>query len=215
MPRTIDYWFSLVSPWAFLGHQAFLDLAKQHGVTVTFKPVELSEVFPHTGGLPLPKRHPARQRYRILELQRWREARGIPLKIRPKHWPFPVALANRTVTAVAESGADAGPYTGRVFSAVWAQDRDCGDEATLATLLRESGHDADKMLAQRKIRRDRRDLYSACAGSRGCERHRLALLRSRWRGVLGTGPAWDCWRARSRAAARGIAWMPRCEAACR
>ena len=117
MPRTIDYWFSLVSPWAFLGHQAFLDLAKQHGVTVTFKPVELSEVFPHTGGLPLPKRHPARQRYRILELQRWREARGIALKIRPKHWPFPVALANRTVTAVAESGADAGPYTGRVFSA--------------------------------------------------------------------------------------------------
>ena len=150
MPRTIDYWFSLVSPWAFLGHQAFLDLAKQHGVTVTFKPVELSEVFPHTGGLPLPKRHPARQRYRILELQRWREARGIPLKIRPKHWPFPVALANRTVTAVAESGADAGPYTGRVFSAVWAQDRDCGDEATLTTLLRESGHDADKMLASAK-----------------------------------------------------------------
>ena len=26
------------------------------------------------------------------------------------------------MTAVAESGADAGPYTGRVFSAVWAED---------------------------------------------------------------------------------------------
>ena len=150
MPRTIDYWFSLNSPWAFLGHQAFLDLAKQHGVTVKFKPVELSEVFPHTGGLPLPKRHPARQRYRILELQRWREARGIPLKIRPKHWPFPVALANRTVTAVAESGADAGPYAGRVFSAVWVEDQNCGEEATLARLLGESGHDADKMLASAK-----------------------------------------------------------------
>src|SRR4026209_2526044 len=102
MPRTIDYWFSLVSPWAFLGHQAFLDIAKQHGLTVRFKPVELSEVFPPPGGLPLPKRHPARQRYRILELQRWREARGVALKIHPKHWPLPVATANRSIIPVHE-----------------------------------------------------------------------------------------------------------------
>src|ERR1043166_2030853 len=64
MPCTIDYYFTLASPWAFLGHQAFLDLAKAHGVTIRTKPVPLGEVFPQTGGLPLPKRHPARQRYR-------------------------------------------------------------------------------------------------------------------------------------------------------
>ena len=150
MSRTIDYWFSLVSPWAFLGHQAFLDLAKQQGATVRFKPVELGEVFPHTGGLPLPKRHPARQRYRILELQRWRELRGIALKISPKHWPYPVTLANRTIVAVAESGADPGPYTKRVFEACWVEDQNCGDEETLGKLLREAGHDADKMLASAK-----------------------------------------------------------------
>jgi 2-hydroxychromene-2-carboxylate isomerase len=131
---------------------------------VKFKPVELSEVFPHTGGLPLPKRHPARQRYRILELQRWREARGIALKIKPKHWPYPVTLANRTVTAVAESGADPGPYTGRVFAAVWVEDQDCGDEATLAKLLRECGHDAEKMLASAKS-----DAIGAIYSARGQE----------------------------------------------
>jgi 2-hydroxychromene-2-carboxylate isomerase len=150
MPRTIDYWFSLVSPWAFLGHQAFLDLAKQHDVTVKHKPVELGEVFPHTGGLPLPKRHPARQRYRILELQRWREARGIALKIKPKHWPYPVTLANRSIVAVAESGGDPGPYTGRVFAACWVEDQNCGEEETLAKLLRETGHDADAILTAAK-----------------------------------------------------------------
>lgn len=150
MPRTIDYYFSLVSPWAFLGHQAFLDLAKAHGASVNFKPVELGEVFPHTGGLPLPKRHPARQRYRILELQRWRELRGIALKIRPKHWPYPVSLANRCIVAVAESGADAGPFTKRAFEACWVEDQNCADEATLAKLLREAGHDGDAMLASAK-----------------------------------------------------------------
>ena len=74
MSRSIDYWFTLASPWAFLGHQAFGDLARAHGVTVHYKPVQLGEVFPQTGGLPLPKRHPVRQRYRMVELQRWHAA---------------------------------------------------------------------------------------------------------------------------------------------
>jgi 2-hydroxychromene-2-carboxylate isomerase len=146
MSRTIDYWFSLASPWAFLGHQPFLDLAKAHDIIVRYKPVDLGEVFPHTGGLPLPKRHPARQRYRILELQRWREMRGVALKIHPKHWPFPVATANRSIIAVAEAGADPGRYTRRAFEGIWVEDKDLGDEAVLVALLNECGHDGAKML---------------------------------------------------------------------
>jgi len=150
MPRTIDYWFTLASPWAFLGHQAFLDLAKQHDVTIRYKPVPVGEVFPHTGGLPLPKRHPARQRYRILELQRWREARGIALKIHPKHWPLPIALPDRTIVAVVESGADPGRYVRRAFEAIWVEDRDLKEDATLIALLDEAGHDGKAMLASAK-----------------------------------------------------------------
>ena len=150
MPRTINYWFTLTSPWAFLGHQPFLDLAKQHGVTIRYRPVDLGEVFPHTGGLPLPKRHPARQRYRILELQRWREARGVALKISPKHWPFPAATANRTIVAVAESGADPGRYTQRAFEGVWVKDEDLAQDDTLIALLNQCGHDGATMLAAAK-----------------------------------------------------------------
>jgi len=150
MPRTIDYYFTLASPWAFLGHKPFLDLAKQTGVTVHYKPVDLGEVFPHTGGLPLPKRHPARQKYRILELQRWREARGVPLKINPKHWPFPATTANRTISAVAQSGGDPGPYTQRAFEGVWVRDEDLSQDATLVALLDECGHDGARMLASAK-----------------------------------------------------------------
>ena len=150
MPRTIDYWFTLASPWAFLGHQAFVDLAKREGAAVRYKPVGLGEVFPHTGGLPLPKRHPARQRYRILELQRWREARGIALKIHPKHWPLPIALPDRTVAAIAEAGADPGRYVRRAFEAIWVEDRDLKEDATLVALLDEAGHDGNAMLEAAK-----------------------------------------------------------------
>jgi len=147
MSRTIDYYFTLASPWAFLGHAPFLDIAKQHGVTINYKPVDLGEVFPHTGGLPLPKRHPARQKYRILELQRWREARGVALKINPKHWPFPATTANRTIVAVAQAGADPGRYTQRAFEGVWVKDEDLAQDATLTALLNECGHDGAAMLA--------------------------------------------------------------------
>jgi 2-hydroxychromene-2-carboxylate isomerase len=150
MLRSIDYWFTLASPWAFLGHQPFLDLATAHGVTVNYKPVDLGEVFPHTGGLPLPKRHPARQRYRILELQRWREARGVALKIHPKHWPFPVATANRSIVALAQTGADPGRYTRRCFEGIWVEDKDLGQNETLLALLKECGHDGTKILEAAK-----------------------------------------------------------------
>ena len=150
MSRSIDYWFTLASPWAFLGHQAFRDLATAHGLTVRYKPVQLAEVFPHTGGLPLPKRHPARQRYRILELQRWREARGIALKLQPKNWPLPIALPDRTIVAVVESGADPGDYVRRAFTAIWVEERDLKEDATLVGLLNEAGHDGNAMLAAAK-----------------------------------------------------------------
>jgi len=101
---TIDYWFTLSSPWAFLGHDAFMKLAKAHEVAISYKPMFIGEVFKATGGLPLAQRPPARQRYRMLELQRWRELRGIPLKLKPKHCPFDPALADRCVVAITERG---------------------------------------------------------------------------------------------------------------
>ena len=71
MRRSIDYYFSLVSPWAYIGHATFTNLTQRHNLDVNFKPVSLPTVFAETGGLPLNKRAPARQRYRIMELQRF------------------------------------------------------------------------------------------------------------------------------------------------
>ena len=53
MSRTIDYYFSLVSPWAYIGHAPFMAIAARHGLAVNHKPVFLGRVFAETGGLPL------------------------------------------------------------------------------------------------------------------------------------------------------------------
>lgn len=146
MARKIDYFFSLVSPWAYLGHAAFEKLAQEHGAAIDYHPVNLGEVFRETGGLPLPKRHPARQHYRFVELQRWRERRGLPLNLRPAGWPLPPDLPDRAIIALTGAGRDPSPFMRRVFLAIWHQQRRLSDEAELAQLLTESGEEAETIL---------------------------------------------------------------------
>jgi 2-hydroxychromene-2-carboxylate isomerase len=106
MSRQIDYYFSFSSPWAYIGHKAFRDVVATYGVKVNHKPVVLVELFSETGGLPLVKRHPVRQRYRMMELQRWRDKRGLNFHFRPKHVPLNARLADGVVIAAVEAGLD-------------------------------------------------------------------------------------------------------------
>ena len=50
MPRQVDYYFSLQSPWAYIGHRPFREVAKTHGLKVNHKPVVLIDLFSETGG---------------------------------------------------------------------------------------------------------------------------------------------------------------------
>lgn len=139
MSRSIDYYFSVVSPWAFIGHARFLDVARRHGVRVNFRLVLLGELFAETGGLPLARRHPVRQRYRLVELKRWREARGLDLNLHPAHWPFDPRLADRLVIAAQIAGHDVAPLAGRLMAGVWQREEDLAGPATLAAVLEELG----------------------------------------------------------------------------
>ncbi|SDR42225.1 2-hydroxychromene-2-carboxylate isomerase [Rhizobiales bacterium GAS191] len=150
MASEIHYWFTLVSPWAFLGHDAFLKLAKANDAAIIYRPVFLPEVFKETGGLPLAQRAPARQRYRMLELQRWREFRGIPMKLKPRHWPFDPKLADCCVTAIVEAGGDPSTFMRAIWEACFIAEEDCGLEARLGEFLSRTGHDAADVLAAAK-----------------------------------------------------------------
>lgn len=143
---TIDYFFTLVSPFAYLGHRAFLAVAAEHGAEVRCRPVALPAIFEQTGGVPLAQRPQARRNYRFIELQRWRDKRGVPLNLRPKHFPTNPTLADRAVIALVEAGADPTAYMDAVFRACWAEERDIADRSLLAELLGAVGHAAGPVL---------------------------------------------------------------------
>ncbi len=144
--RTIDYYFSLLSPWAYIGHAAFIEIASRHHAGIRYHPVSLSTVFPQSGGLPLLKRHPSRQRYRMVELQRWRERRGLSFELQPKFWPFDVTLADHVAVALSLAEADLERFVPAAYRAVWEQGRDLADAAVLTVLLQQGGFDAEQVL---------------------------------------------------------------------
>jgi 2-hydroxychromene-2-carboxylate isomerase len=139
MPRQIDYYFSLQSPWAYIGHKLFRDVVAAHDLKVNHKPVVLVDLFSETGGLPLLKRHPVRQRYRMVELQRWRDKRGLDFHLEPANWPFNARLADGLVIAAIEAGHDPDRFLRRAFAAVWEDQLSLADAATLIRLADESG----------------------------------------------------------------------------
>jgi len=140
MGRQLTVYFSLLSPWAYIGHAELLRLAEKQGLAVDYRPVDLMEVFPESGGLPLSKRHPARQAYRLLELQRWRQKRGLDFHLWPRFWPFNPAHADRVICALVAEKADPQKFIAGAFAAIFEQNRNLADADEIAAVLGETGY---------------------------------------------------------------------------
>jgi len=139
MSKTIDYFLAPQSPWTYLGHQRLVQMAKAAGANVRLMPIDLGRVFPISGGLPLGKRAPQRQAYRLVELARFSKSLGIPLNVHPQFFPVAGDSAAKLIIAVyMHQGIDAAlALAGAVLTAVWHQERDIADTDTLAALLHE------------------------------------------------------------------------------
>ncbi len=116
-------------------------MSRRHGVSVNVKPVDYGRIFPASGGLPLAKRAPQRQAYRLVELDRWRAFLGVQLNLQPKFFPAAVEEASVAVlAAAAASGSDAAlKLAGAIMRACWTEERDIAAAATLAQIAAECG----------------------------------------------------------------------------
>ena len=151
LTTAIDYYFTPQSPWTYLGHTRFTEMARKAGATVRVLPADYGKIFPISGGLPLGQRAPQRQAYRLVELKRFSESLPIPLHVKPVFFPVAGDDAARLIIAVdQQDGADAAMrLCGAVFSAVWAEERNIADAAVLAQLLNEQGLSAERLVQSR------------------------------------------------------------------
>ena len=148
MALHIDYYASLNSPWTHLGAARIEAMAMANNATLRIYPVDFGSIFAASGGLPLPKRSPQRQAYRLQELPRWRDHLGIPIHVQPKFFPADELPAAGCVIGLRETMGDqpAIKLAHRVLKALWQEEKNPGDPATLAALITEIGLDADQVM---------------------------------------------------------------------
>lgn len=141
MPRFVDYYFTPQSPWTYLGHERFAAIAKAAGATVRVRPVDFGAVFPVSGGLPLGKRAPQRQAYRLVEMARFSQHLGLPMNVKPRFFPVSGDDASKLIIAVdMQDGVDAAMQVcGAIFAAVWVQERNIADPKVLLAIAVECG----------------------------------------------------------------------------
>ncbi|MBL3575305.1 2-hydroxychromene-2-carboxylate isomerase [Rhodovulum sulfidophilum] len=138
----IDYFFTVISPYAYLAGNRLEEIAARHGATVTYKPVDMMALFARTGGTPLPQRAEARKAYRLQELRRQSVKTGLKLSLAPAHFPTnPAPAAYAIIAAQATGEGDPGQLVHALTRACWAEDRNVAEDEVIRDCLQAAGFD--------------------------------------------------------------------------
>lgn len=141
MPH-IDYYLATISPNCYFAGTRPAEVAAKHGATITYKPLGIMDLFGRTGGTPPGQRHISRQEYRLIEIERTGADLGMPVNIKPAHWPTnPAPSSYAVIAAQAAGGGDVGALVAAITRACWAEEKNIAEDAVIKACLEEAGFD--------------------------------------------------------------------------
>ncbi|MGN6108135.1 MAG: 2-hydroxychromene-2-carboxylate isomerase [Kofleriaceae bacterium] len=133
---TLDVYVDVASPFGYLALTQLPALAAM-GVEPRIVPILLGGLFRDIGqaNVPLHAFPPAKQRYVLREMVRWARWWGVPFDP-PRKFPQRTIAAQRLVVLAVERGAGAAIRLATALGrAMWAEQRDLEDDATLRAVL--------------------------------------------------------------------------------
>lgn len=152
----LNCYYSLSSPWAYFMGPRLQDIVRRHRPKLRLKPYDFQAIVPATGGVPLRTRPEPRRRYHEAELARWRDYLGMPLALKPKHYPQIVTdpdwnkYAGWMVIAADLQGLDVQRLSHALLRALWAEERDTADASVRKAIADENGFDGGALVAMEK-----------------------------------------------------------------
>ena len=140
--QQIEYFFSTLSPYAYLAGTRAEEIAARHGLSLYYRPLDVLALFPRTGGQKPADRHPARLEYRAQELPRQAKKSGLPFNFKPAHWPTNAAPSSYAIIAAQKAGGgDMGALCHGVLRACWAEEKDIAQDDVIRACLEAAGFD--------------------------------------------------------------------------
>lgn len=155
--KKILYFYSVASPWSYLGIKRLKEISKKYSAQIIEKPIDLvGKVFVATGGTPVPQRHISRQNYRLLELKRWGEFLNIKINQKPKFFPpKDPHLPTLFCLASIDMGINM-DFSSKVLEHLWVKENDISNIDTLKLIaddLKISFEELNKLATSDKIKK--------------------------------------------------------------
>ena len=124
----IDYYYSVMSPFTYLGSERFIALVEKYNIEVEEKPFDIiGEIFANTGGIPVPKRHPSRQKYRLVEIERVGKKLNIPVNPKPQFFPLSDPHLPAKFILASNKIGNKLHFSNTCLKYLWSQEKDISD----------------------------------------------------------------------------------------
>lgn len=168
MSKSVEYYFDFGSPAAYLASTQLPALATATGATVLWRPMLLGGVFVATGNAS-PASVPAKGKYIFRDFARFAQRYAVPLKINPFFPINTITLMRIAVGLQLREDPRFMDYCAAMYRAIWVEEKNMNDPATVASVLQGSGFDASALLAlaSEQSVKDKLKAETALAVSRG------------------------------------------------
>ncbi|THH34359.1 2-hydroxychromene-2-carboxylate isomerase [Aliishimia ponticola] len=127
--KTIEYFYSAHSAYAYIGHLRLLEICSSHGCELVHKPIDLRPVVRAVGSLPFDRRTQHNVDYHFgREIERWAQFRNIAiLSHRPTYHDRQLDFSNGILIAGINGSADIDALSYAILQAHWRDDADLED----------------------------------------------------------------------------------------
>jgi 2-hydroxychromene-2-carboxylate isomerase len=146
MTKTVEFYFDVGSPAAYLAWVELPRLCESAGARIDYRPMLLGGVF-HATGNRSPMEVPTKGRYMMGDLERFARRYDAPFSQNP-FFPINTLTLMRIATGLQmREPARMVPFVDAAYRAIWVEGRNMNDPAVVGGVLQAAGFDPEALLA--------------------------------------------------------------------